>query len=315
MPLGLPYSTPLYLPRQIIVLSCTNRPTLDIIFIMTSIASPRPSIASIATLPPSSPGTSSARSSLNLDRTSSTTTTGTLPRRNRAALRDYYNLKEPSTSSTTTLDALDPSSIPDISSSTSSHPLLAPLSSPSFSSATYISALLSTSTLSELLGVERALVGDIRGLDGERKALVYDNYSKLIAATDTVGRMSGEMQGMEKEMRVVREGMEGVVGVVGKVVEAGKGTGNGNGSSGMKEDAGTEGVADEHKTGGQDRKDAVQTVKYVMDTPTRLARLVGEGKQDDAEADWAEVNQLLQKWTGVKGVKEIREKSIAALNP
>lgn len=27
---------------------------------------------------------------------------------------------------------------------------------------------------------------DIRGLDGERKALVYDNYSKLIAATDTI---------------------------------------------------------------------------------------------------------------------------------
>ena len=103
------------------------------------------------------------------------------------------------------------------------------------------------------------------------------------------------------------------MGVVGKVVEAGKG--KGNGSTGTKEDAGQKGVADDNKTGGSGQKDAVQTIKYVMDTPVRLARLVTEGKQDDAEADWAEVNQLLQKWTGVKGVKGIREKSIAALNP
>ena len=30
---------------------------------------------------------------------------------------------------------------------------------------------------------------DIKGLDGERKALVYDNYSKLIAATETIGKV------------------------------------------------------------------------------------------------------------------------------
>ena len=31
----------------------------------------------------------------------------------------------------------------------------------------------------------------MRGLDGEKKALVYDNYSRLIAATDTIRRVSG----------------------------------------------------------------------------------------------------------------------------
>ena len=30
---------------------------------------------------------------------------------------------------------------------------------------------------------------EIKGLDGERKALVYDNYSKLIAATDTIRKV------------------------------------------------------------------------------------------------------------------------------
>lgn len=32
-------------------------------------------------------------------------------------------------------------------------------------------------------------LAEIRGLDGERKALVYDNYSKLIAATDTIRKV------------------------------------------------------------------------------------------------------------------------------
>jgi len=33
---------------------------------------------------------------------------------------------------------------------------------------------------------------EIKGLDGERKALVYDNYSKLITATDTIRRVWNE---------------------------------------------------------------------------------------------------------------------------
>lgn len=32
---------------------------------------------------------------------------------------------------------------------------------------------------------------EIKGLDGERKALVYDNYSKLITATDTIRKVGG----------------------------------------------------------------------------------------------------------------------------
>jgi hypothetical protein len=34
---------------------------------------------------------------------------------------------------------------------------------------------------------------DIRALDAEKKALVYDNYSKLISATETIHRMRANM--------------------------------------------------------------------------------------------------------------------------
>ena len=33
------------------------------------------------------------------------------------------------------------------------------------------------------------LTKDIRNLDGERKSLVYDNYNKLIAATETIRKV------------------------------------------------------------------------------------------------------------------------------
>ena len=48
---------------------------------------------------------------------------------------------------------------------------------------------LAEESLEGLLKCEASLIGEIRGLDGERKALVYDNYSKLIGATETIGKV------------------------------------------------------------------------------------------------------------------------------
>jgi hypothetical protein len=58
-----------------------------------------------------------------------------------------------------------------------------------FDAGTYVRKLLEREGLEGVLKVENELVGEIRGLDGDRKALVYDNYSKLISATDTIKRV------------------------------------------------------------------------------------------------------------------------------
>jgi len=49
--------------------------------------------------------------------------------------------------------------------------------------------ILEVEGLEGLLAVENELVGEVRALDGERKALVYDNYSKLITATETIKKV------------------------------------------------------------------------------------------------------------------------------
>jgi len=264
---------------------------------MSTIASPRPSITSFA--PTDSSPTASIRSSLTLDRPKRT--------RDRAALRDYYNLKpsashtEPSSSPSSTTPNINTNTTGTNEQDPSSNPLLAPLSHrASFNSTDYITSLLQTSTLPELLGVESALVAEVRGLDGERKALVYDNYSRLIAATAAIGKMRGEME-VEGEMKGVEMGVERVGVLVGEV-------GGERGSEGVVRDE-----SDAEEDTAKDEK--IKTVRYVLDTPRRLAVAVQEGRQDEAEADWAEVNELLEKWKSVKGVKEIRAKAIAALNP
>ena len=111
---------------------------------------------------------------INLTR-SHRTNTKTQPRRP----PEFYNLKP---------SELDPNSSKEAL-PTEDAPPTSELDNPSFDAASYVKNLLAHEGLEGVLRVEAGLLADIRGFDGERKALVYDNYSKLIAATDTIRKM------------------------------------------------------------------------------------------------------------------------------
>lgn len=49
------------------------------------------------------------------------------------------------------------------------------------------------------------------------------------------------------------------------------------------------------------------TVRWVLAAPERLQKLVSEERLEDAEADWKDVQRLLDAWSQVKGVAEVRE--------
>ncbi|KAI7704945.1 hypothetical protein KC322_g6479, partial [Hortaea werneckii] len=143
---------------------------------MSTIASPRPSIS-----------LSSRRTSTSTDNTTRSTSTSRPAgpgagnvRRNRAALRDYYGLKDAAPA-----DARDTQAVEAEKESE--------LDKADFDPEAYVQSLLANDGLEGVLRIETGLVGDIRSLDGEKKALVYDNYSKLIAATDTIRSMREKM--------------------------------------------------------------------------------------------------------------------------
>lgn len=190
---------------------------------MATITSPRA---------PQSP-TSSVRSSLSIDRGSNNASALPLPpttstRRNRSALRDYYNLPPPpsnNTTNTTTSTATStppspqPSTDPTDDGDGTTNTSTSALDAPDFSAPDYVHHLLSTASLGDVLRTESRLLGEIRGLDGEKKALVYDNYSKLIAATDTIGRMREEMQPLTPVLGRLGGMVEGIVGTAAEILE------------------------------------------------------------------------------------------------
>jgi vacuolar protein sorting-associated protein 51 len=182
---------------------------------MSTIASPRdPStplgrrIAQGVTTP-----TSSSRPSLDVPRSLNSSPNPTQPnaaggasaaggalpskRSNRAALREYYNLKKAAGASgsgtSTPILEVTPDALGD---GIPGGPYYASEVAPSeldqseLDVEAYVRQTLAESSLEELLRVYTRVLGEIRALDAEKKALVYDNYSKLISATETIRKVS-----------------------------------------------------------------------------------------------------------------------------
>lgn len=142
--------------------------------------------------------TSSARPSLDIPRSStSSPIPGSGPflpapnkRNNRAALREYYNLKKtPASATPPLLEITDTDSVGDAADTSYSEVPLSEIDAEGFNADTYIKARLKDSSLEDLLKTYTGVLGEIRALDAEKKALVYDNYSKLITATETIRKV------------------------------------------------------------------------------------------------------------------------------
>lgn len=275
---------------------------------MSTVSSPRPSIASSGAR---SPTPASSRPSLdalntNVGGLSAASTPSTaraispIPRRNRSALRDYYNLKPPGADE----QGADrrSRSVPrntdagDISNPTSL-PLGTELDNPDFDPQRYVDHLLSTSSLSTILKAENTLVGDIRTLDGERKALVYDNYSKLIRAVETIGKMRQSMDERGAPLTMTKTlgpAIAFVAETAGSLIKEGE----------EQRKLMKEAQAEQSEPKKQAAKD---TVRWVLTAPVRLQTLISEERREDAEEDWVEVKRLLDGWGQVKGVAEVRD--------
>ncbi len=158
---------------------------------MSTIASPRdPStplrrVPSAIVTPTSStrPSLEAARSSVTSPVHSNGPTTGPLPvakRANRAALREYYNLRAAAAAAAPPRIGVE---LPD------SEVPVSDMDIPGFKTDEYVAKVVAENSLEDLLRLYTRVVGEVRALDAEKKALVYDNYSKLIAATETIRKV------------------------------------------------------------------------------------------------------------------------------
>lgn len=161
---------------------------------MSTIASPRePRRLNSLTTPTSStrPSFDSARSPVSSPNPNgSVSAASSNPRRNRAALREYYNIRKGAAA-----DAASPPhvEVTDPTGETGPHEYSEVPSSEmdkaDFDADAFVKKALAENSMQDLLRLYTRVLGETRALDAEKKALVYDNYSKLIAATETIRKV------------------------------------------------------------------------------------------------------------------------------
>ena len=250
--------------------------------------------------------TSSSRPSLDVPRSATTspnantpnaTTAAAAKKNNRAALREYYNLKK-SGPSTPTLEITaaaggaggdehgDYGGAPP-------SPLATELDSPGLDPAEFARKALATGGLADVLALQARVLGEMRALDAERKALVYDNYSKLISATETIRRMRANMDPLNPVASTLDP-------TISKIYEQ---------ASSIRETARRE--LDQHDVGGESgddgkrssdatqrtaRKRTRELAIGVLETPHRLRSLVADGRLEEAKKEWELPRKLLGTW-------------------
>ncbi|KAI8616492.1 hypothetical protein BC830DRAFT_1080571 [Chytriomyces sp. MP71] len=138
----------------------------------------------------------------------------TTRRRNR--LKDYYGLQD-AESGLGQLDLEDfsaPSALPSKTYSSSNLKSLGPnpmdMDSPFFVPETYISKCVNEYSLSEMIGQDNDLVAEIKELDAGMKTLVYGNYNKFIAASDTIRAMREKVDDMDIQMQLFSAKMDSI---------------------------------------------------------------------------------------------------------
>lgn len=255
---------------------------------MSTIASPRESsVNGRRIITALSTPTSSSRPSLDLPRSENASPIPSSipvgqPRRNRAALREYYNLKKEREE--TINDAASELSSNDLSEVAESE-----MDAEGFNGENYVKHVLETQSLSELLRTYNGVLTDIRALDAEKKALVYDNYSKLIAATETIRKMRANMD----PLNPMASTLDPVIASIYERTDKIKMELRGSLSEGQRRAAK---MSTEEKAVMERKEKTRAVVNRVLETPENLRVLVREGKKEEARKEWEGTLKLLERW-------------------
>jgi hypothetical protein len=81
------------------------------------------------------------------------------------------------------------------------------LDSPAFNPDRHIAHMIQTYSIDRLMAEHKAMAKEIKNLDSDMQQLVYENYNKFIAATDTIRSMKSNVDSMETDIDQLRHNM------------------------------------------------------------------------------------------------------------
>ncbi|KAJ4363760.1 hypothetical protein N0V95_000954 [Ascochyta clinopodiicola] len=261
---------------------------------MSTIASPRPSSSIRSPSSTRNSFDSSARPPPNA-------------RRNRAALRDYYGIKNAQKEADAKIS--EESARPGLG--PEEDETLTELDAADFNAEAFVDSLLAKEGLQGVLKVEADLVSQIRNLDSDRKSLVYDNYSKLLSATSTIRRMRGNMDPLAPTTHTLGPAISHIAETAASLSSSMQGLQNK--TEGLGIDIHVQGEPMEDEAAAKKQKQQ-ETVRWVLGTPRRLRDLIDQEQDEQAVQDWEEVSKILDQWKNVSGVEDLRAACESILN-
>ncbi|KAJ2743176.1 hypothetical protein GGI20_003940 [Coemansia sp. BCRC 34301] len=145
----------------------------------------------------------------------------------------------------------------------------------SFDARKYLKKALLEQGVSELLATDIQLVGQVRQIDGDMKTMVYENYSKFISATETIGKMKADADFMDAEMERLSRRVNDISARTDSV----------NAHFAQRRTAIAR-LSDEHRT--------LKRLQFLFDLPDELNRYISKGQFVEAARVWARTLPLLE---------------------
>jgi hypothetical protein len=84
------------------------------------------------------------------------------------------------------------------------------INSAAFDADAFTQKLIREATLTQLMSQEAEVVRQVGSLDSDMQTLVYENYNKFIAATDTIKKMRVDFRAMEDQMDQLAAKMQNI---------------------------------------------------------------------------------------------------------
>jgi hypothetical protein len=122
---------------------------------------------------------------------------------------------------------------------------------------------------------------------------VYDNYSKLITATETIRRMRTNMD----PLNPMASTLDPAIAYIYERADAVKSQLRSSLTSAQRTEAE---MSEEERAKAVRQARSRKVAMYVLGTPERLRYLVAEGKIEEAKKEWEAPLKMLEKWKAEK---------------
>jgi len=162
------------------------------------------------------------------------------------------------------------------------------INSPDFDADLFVAKLVGEASLSQLMAQEGEIVRQIQGLDSDMQTLVYENYNKFIAATETIRKMRVDFRSMEDEMEQLASSMSSITTFSSQ-------------------------ISDKLRTRRQDvsrlssAHSTLQKLQFVLELPNKLTENIQEGRPGQAVEDWLRAERALTHYKDMASFAGIQE--------